>query len=122
LTLTDFDIIFNKIKEKTERKITFGQFQEGLKLLAAKKYPSKPSLEAYSTLVSVIIKNGSPNLSSKATPTKLDAVSARLTDPTNFTGTQKTRLSITGSSPSLSKRGYNTVVTASAERLGSDYC
>lgn len=129
MTSTDIDIIFNKTKDKSERKITFGQFQECLKLLATKKYPSKSAFEAYVALVQQIVMNGSPNVQSKvATPSKIDSVTARLTDPSNFTGTQKAtfeaRLS-TGSgnsSPSLSKRGYNTVATASAEQLGKRLC
>jgi len=113
---TDCDICFNKIKDKSERKINFNQFQEWLKFVALKKFPSKSPLEGFITLVDVIIKNGSPNVASKVTPSKTDAITARLTDPTNFTGTQ--RLSIGSSSPSLSKRGYNTVATASTDRLG----
>jgi hypothetical protein len=37
LTATDIDLIFAKIKDKTERKITYAQFEAGLKLCAEKK-------------------------------------------------------------------------------------
>ena len=37
LTSTDVDIIFAKVKAKTERKINYSQFENGLKFLAEKK-------------------------------------------------------------------------------------
>ena len=37
LTSTDVDLIFAKIKTKTERKINYSQFENGLKFLAEKK-------------------------------------------------------------------------------------
>lgn len=37
LTATDVDLIFAKIKDKAERRITFAQFQKGLELIADKK-------------------------------------------------------------------------------------
>jgi hypothetical protein len=37
LTATDVDLTFAKVKDKTERRITFEQFQRGLELFAEKK-------------------------------------------------------------------------------------
>lgn len=37
LTATDVDLIFAKIKDKSERRITFAQFQHGLEMFAEKK-------------------------------------------------------------------------------------
>jgi hypothetical protein len=37
VTATDIDLIFAKVKDKAERKITFEQFQKGLELIAEKK-------------------------------------------------------------------------------------
>jgi len=38
LTATDVDLIFNKIKERTARRITFDQFMSGLEQFAEKKH------------------------------------------------------------------------------------
>ena len=35
VTMTDIDIVFNKIKEKSQRKISFDTFLEGLKYVSA---------------------------------------------------------------------------------------
>ncbi|KAJ3260982.1 hypothetical protein HK103_006937 [Boothiomyces macroporosus] len=69
ITSTECDIVFNKIKVKNERKINFDQFQECLRHIAAKKYSSKSPTEAY------------PNV-------QMD-VTARLTDPSQYTGRHK---------------------------------
>lgn len=37
LTATDIDLIFAKVKDKAERRITFAQFQKGLEHIADKK-------------------------------------------------------------------------------------
>lgn len=37
VTATDIDLIFAKVKTKTERRITFAQFLKGLELIAEKK-------------------------------------------------------------------------------------
>lgn len=41
LTATDVDLIFAKVKDKTERRITYAQFLNGLGLFAEKKGVSK---------------------------------------------------------------------------------
>ena len=62
ITPTEVDITFNKVKAKTERKITFAQFKEALKLIARKKYPSKSDTEAYVHLVRLVAHNGNPQV------------------------------------------------------------
>lgn len=47
LTSTDIDLIFSKIKDKGGRKITFKQFQEGVKHMAVKKKVSEGDLGAF---------------------------------------------------------------------------
>lgn len=37
LTATDVDLIFAKVKDKSERRITFAQFEKGLEMFAEKK-------------------------------------------------------------------------------------
>lgn len=37
LTATDIDLIFAKVKDKAERRITLAQFEKGLELIAEKK-------------------------------------------------------------------------------------
>ena len=51
VTATDIDLIFAKVKDKAERKITFEQFHKGLELIAEKKGVSADQL--YETILSV---------------------------------------------------------------------
>jgi hypothetical protein len=60
ITATEVDIVFNKVKAKTERKINFPQFEEALKLLAAKKFLAKRPSEAYVILVRHVCQAGAP--------------------------------------------------------------
>ena len=64
LTSTDIDIFFQKIKEKSARKINFPQFEKGLHLCAEKKGTSFEELSDH------CIESGGP----KFTATKADAV------------------------------------------------
>lgn len=47
ITSTDVDILFNKIKTKGARKITWVEFQEAFATLAEMRYPSKNARDAY---------------------------------------------------------------------------
>jgi hypothetical protein len=62
ITPTEIDIVFNKVKSKTERKIMFPQFQEALKQISKKKYPSKAEGEAFVHLVRLVAHNGNPQV------------------------------------------------------------
>lgn len=124
ITPTEVDITFNKVKAKTERKITFAQFKEALKLIARKKYPSKSETEAYVHLVRLVAHNGNPQVATLVkTPAKGSAssITERLTNPSLFTGTQKVQFEIRNGTPSTAsggvKRSYNSVLTPSQERL-----
>jgi len=64
LTATDIDLIFAKAKKKTERKITYAEFENAVAMCAEKK-----GIEA-DALTSAIITHGGP----KFTGTKADAV------------------------------------------------
>ena len=55
ITTTDIDIIFNKVKEKGERKINFEQFQKALPLLAKLSFPKLNNIEADVALTNKII-------------------------------------------------------------------
>lgn len=46
LTATDIDLIFAKAKDKSERKITFAQFENALALCAEKKKASADDVKA----------------------------------------------------------------------------
>ena len=64
LTATDIDLIFAKAKKKTERKLTYEEFQHGVALCAEKKGVDVDAL------TSAIIEHGGP----KFQGTKADAV------------------------------------------------
>ncbi|KAK2152403.1 hypothetical protein LSH36_330g11062 [Paralvinella palmiformis] len=101
MTTTDVDIVFSKIKAKTERKINFKQFQEGLKLLAEKKYPGDG--EGYGKLKAVIIEGKGPATHSTTKVVSTGAVD-RLTDTAKFTGSHKERFDETGKGKGIAGR------------------
>jgi hypothetical protein len=88
LTATDVDIMFSKVKPKSERKITFAQFEEALKLMAEKKYPDDP--EALNKLKAKILEGKGPVAHGVTKTVKAGAVD-RLTDTTKYTGSHKER-------------------------------
>ncbi|KAJ3269403.1 hypothetical protein HDV01_001444 [Terramyces sp. JEL0728] len=90
ITSTECDIVFNKIKAKTERKINFEQFQNCLKQIAAKKYSNKSPTEAYVTVCQNILNSGrQPTVQSSVNNAAQLDVTARLTDPSQYTGRHK---------------------------------
>lgn len=61
VTMTDVDIIFNKIKKKNERKISFEQFVQGVERLAELAFPQcKDSYEAFRLLTEKIVRQPGP--------------------------------------------------------------
>jgi len=64
LTATDIDLVFAKAKKKTERKITYAEFENAVAMCAEKK-----GIDA-AAITASILKNGGP----KFTGTKADAV------------------------------------------------
>ncbi|XP_065065091.1 tubulin polymerization-promoting protein family member 2-like [Rhopilema esculentum] len=99
LTATDVDIIFSKVKAKTERKITYKQFQDALKLLAEKKY-GEPNVEK---LEEVILKTSGPKASGVTKAVKAGGVD-RLTDTSKYTGSHKERFDESGKGKGLEGR------------------
>jgi len=93
LTATDVDIIFAKSKPKTERKLTYAQFKDALKMMAEKKYPGDEEAEA--KLTEVILKAKGP--ASSGTKAVKNAAVDRLTDTTKYTGAHKERFADKGS-------------------------
>eukprot|EP00112_Aurelia_sp_Birch-Aquarium-sp1_P007970 Seg187.11 transcript_id=Seg187.11/GoldUCD/mRNA.D3Y31 product="Tubulin polymerization-promoting protein family member 2" protein_id=Seg187.11/GoldUCD/D3Y31 len=100
LTSTDIDIIFSKVKAKTERKITFKQFQDALKLLAEKKYGSASDI---GKLESVILKTEGPKTSGATKVVAAGGVD-RLTDTSKYTGSHKERFDDSGKGKGLEGR------------------
>lgn len=101
VTATDVDIIFSKVKAKTERKITYKQFKEALKLLAEKKFPGDE--EGLSKLEAVIIDAKGPAVHGATKVVKTGAVD-RLTDTTKYTGSHKERFDGTGKGKGIAGR------------------
>ncbi|KAJ2991570.1 Tubulin polymerization-promoting protein member 3 [Globomyces sp. JEL0801] len=136
ITPTEVDIV----KSKTERKIDYDQFIEGLKMISAKKYSNKTTTESFVILVQFVLSTRGAPVNS----VQMD-VTNRLTDPQKYTGIHKEKSHGTmGSVYDLSdsgresistikttngrrysnfgqetstKRGFNNVVTASTEYL-----
>ncbi|XP_028837782.1 tubulin polymerization-promoting protein [Denticeps clupeoides] len=94
ITLTDVDIVFTKVKNKSCRTITYDQFKEALGELARKRFKDKPAEEA-SEEVFKLIEGKSPVISGVTRAVASPTVS-RLTDTTKFTGSHKERFDETG--------------------------
>ncbi|KAI9357369.1 p25-alpha-domain-containing protein [Zopfochytrium polystomum] len=95
VTTTEIDIIFNKVKAKTARRIDWNEFVKAVQMLAEKRYPNKRPQDALdSTLYDVCIKAKGPV--SSGTAVKNDAVLDRLTDTHAYTGTHKLRFDADG--------------------------
>jgi len=101
LTATDVDIIFSKVKPKSERKITFAQFEEALKLMAEKKYPG--DAEALSKLKAKITEGKGPVAHGVTKAVKAGAVD-RLTDTSKYTGSHKERFDEEGKGKGVAGR------------------
>ncbi|KAJ3124115.1 hypothetical protein HK098_001384 [Nowakowskiella sp. JEL0407] len=127
---TDIDIIFNKVKSKGARRIDWDEFQNGLKLIAEKRYPGKPEGERFNSILFDVCKTKGP--SSSGTTMKTDGVYGKLTDTKSYTGAQKLRFddletsqvqqftsNTTAAKPSTrgQKREQASIVTASSETL-----
>lgn len=101
LTSTDVDIIFTKVKAKTERKITYHQFEEALKMMAEKKYPGDEG--GLDKLKALISEAKGPELHGATKAVKSSAVD-RLTDTSKYTGTHKERFDDSGKGKGVAGR------------------
>ncbi|KAJ3306366.1 hypothetical protein HDV03_005333 [Kappamyces sp. JEL0829] len=96
ISSTDTDIIYNKVKAKTERNINFSQFTEALRQIAVKRFPKAEPAAAFDQLVAKILKSGGcPKIQDGTRPVN-DAVTSRLTDHSQYTGTHKNRFDADG--------------------------
>jgi hypothetical protein len=97
VTTTDVDIIFNKVKQKTSRRIDFTEFSSALGLLAEIRYKKIDKSEAKQKLISDILKSGgAPKLEPGTTSVVNNDITKRLTDHTQYGGTHKNRFDTDG--------------------------
>jgi len=87
---TDADLIFSnvKVKPKAERRIAFHQFLVALQLIADKKY--KGDEQGLQKLISKILATQGPSTSG-TTAVQDDAILAKMTDESLYTGAHKGR-------------------------------
>ncbi|KAJ3413833.1 hypothetical protein HDV05_007433 [Chytridiales sp. JEL 0842] len=103
VTTTDIDIIFNKVKPKTGRKIDFKTFTQAVGLLAELKHPDKQPEDAlHQVLYDVCIKSKGPQ--ANGTVAERDSIIARLTDTSQYTGTHAHRFDENGKGRGLEGR------------------
>ncbi|KAI8912588.1 p25-alpha-domain-containing protein [Gorgonomyces haynaldii] len=108
VTPTEVDIVFNKVKGKTARKIDFKEFQEGLRLLAAKKYEGKNPIEQFNAIVRHITSGDNKPIAYATLPAN-DSITQRLTDTTAYTGTHKNRFDENGRGLGMQGRDPKTI-------------
>ncbi|KAJ8354372.1 hypothetical protein SKAU_G00219390 [Synaphobranchus kaupii] len=94
ITLTDVDIVFTKVKNKSCRTITFDQFKEALGELATKRFKEKTGEEAAEEVFKMV--EGKSPIISGVTRAVASPTVSRLTDTTKFTGSHKERFDKTG--------------------------
>ncbi|KAG2464926.1 NU153 protein, partial [Polypterus senegalus] len=94
ITITDVDIVFSKVKNKSGRTITFEQFKEALQELAEKRFKEKTGEEAVQQVYKMIEGKG-PVVSGITVAVDSPTVS-RLTDTSKFTGSHKERFDESG--------------------------
>ncbi|XP_061080421.1 tubulin polymerization-promoting protein isoform X1 [Conger conger] len=94
ITLTDVDIVFTKVKNKSCRTITFDQFKEALAELARKRYKDKTGEEAAEEVFKLV--EGKSPIISGVTRAVASPTVSRLTDTTKFTGSHKERFDESG--------------------------
>lgn len=116
LTSTDVDIIFSRVKTKSERKITFAQFEEACQQLAEKKYGVEGKV-ALEKLKAVVLGTKGPTGNKTTTAVKEGAVD-RLTDTSKYTGTHKQRFDESGQGKGLDGR-YDFDAKAGAGYVGA---
>ncbi|XP_037389987.1 tubulin polymerization-promoting protein isoform X1 [Pygocentrus nattereri] len=94
ITLTDVDIVFSKVKNKSSRTITYCQFKEALSELARKRFKDKTSEEAAEEVFKMI--EGKSPIIAGVTRAVASPTVSRLTDTSKFTGSHKERFDETG--------------------------
>ncbi|NXW85907.1 TPPP2 protein, partial [Alopecoenas beccarii] len=102
VTSTDVDIVFNKVKAKGARTITFAEFQEAMKELCSKRFKNKSPEEALQAVYG-LIEGKEPGSAGTTKACKSDAVE-RLTDTSKYTGSHKERFDESGKGKGLAGR------------------
>ncbi|XP_030044010.1 tubulin polymerization-promoting protein family member 2 [Microcaecilia unicolor] len=102
VTTTDVDIVFNKVKTKGARNLTFEEFVAALKELSAKRFKGQPSQDAFESISKMVI----GRQPSSTGITKAVAVGGvdRLTDTSKYTGSHKERFDESGKGKGMSGR------------------
>ncbi|NXV41103.1 TPPP2 protein, partial [Uria aalge] len=102
VTSTDVDIVFNKVKTKGARTITFAEFQQAMKELCSKRFKGKSPEEALQAVYS-LIEGKEPGSVGTTKATKVGGVE-RLTDTSKYTGSHKERFDESGKGKGLAGR------------------
>ncbi|XP_034278922.1 tubulin polymerization-promoting protein family member 2-like [Pantherophis guttatus] len=102
VTSTDVDIVFNKVKTKTARNITYPEFQEAIKELSAKRFKGKSAEEALQATHQLMEGKEPGNVG--ATKTVAAGAVDRLTDTSKYTGSHKERFDESGKGKGIAGR------------------
>nr|XP_038027042.1 tubulin polymerization-promoting protein family member 2-like [Anas platyrhynchos] len=102
VTSTDVDIVFNKVKTKGARTITFAEFQQAMKELCGKRFKGKSPEEALQAVYG-LIEGKEPGSAGTTKATKVGGVE-RLTDTSKYTGSHKERFDESGKGKGLAGR------------------
>ncbi|NXU24768.1 TPPP2 protein, partial [Thalassarche chlororhynchos] len=102
VTSTDIDIVFNKVKTKGARTITFAEFQQAMKELCCKRFKGKSPEEALQAVYG-LIEGKEPGSVGATKATKVGGVE-RLTDTSKYTGSHKERFDESGKGKGLAGR------------------
>ncbi|NWH58905.1 TPPP2 protein, partial [Geococcyx californianus] len=102
VTSTDVDIVFNKVKTKGARTITFAEFQQAMKELCRKRFKGKSPEEALQAVYG-LIEGKEPGNVGTTKATKAGGVE-RLTDTSKYTGSHKERFDDSGKGKGLAGR------------------
>ncbi|NWZ59461.1 TPPP2 protein, partial [Haliaeetus albicilla] len=102
VTSTDIDIVFNKVKTKGARTITFAEFQQAMKELCSKRFKGKSPEEALQAVYG-LLEGKEPGSVGATKATKVGGVE-RLTDTSKYTGSHKERFDESGKGKGLAGR------------------
>ncbi|KAM9792850.1 tubulin polymerization-promoting protein family member 2 [Neosynchiropus ocellatus] len=102
VTTTDVDIVFNKVKDKSARVITYEQFNTAMEELSLKRFKGKSKDEAKG-LIDGLIAGKEPANAGVTKATKGGAVD-RLTDTSKYTGAHKQRFDESGKGRGIAGR------------------
>uniref|UniRef100_A0A8D0GGG0 Tubulin polymerization promoting protein family member 2 n=1 Tax=Sphenodon punctatus TaxID=8508 RepID=A0A8D0GGG0_SPHPU len=102
VTSTDVDIVFNKVKTKGARNITFAEFQQAMKELCGKRFKGKSPEEALQAMYALTEgkEPGNVGVTKATTAGGVD----RLTDTRKYTGSHKERFDESGKGKGMAGR------------------